>query len=410
MASITTFFGAQGGGGISGSGAEGEVAYFDSANSVDSNSALYWDTSGSGLVIGALAPAPGVAVARIQAYGISDPSGSLLALYAGNVWGNTPIMRLSEKGTLYLSSNAGVSGLTKNVFIGADTIGAAATSSSSNNIIIGHETDTSPAPGVLVSTGDLNILIGSGAGSSVTSGSSNISIGLSAGRNISNGGANVIIGASAGSSYNGSNAVFLGSNSGKDATNGLNIVSVGNGALGSLTSGSKDTAIGATAGAGITTTSDNTFVGFQAGRYRGAAPDVNTNSVQGVYIGSDTKSIAAGGATNEIVIGYNAVGNGSNSVTLGHTTVTNTYLRGDINLVEGGDIVLGTTTGTQIGTAASQKLSLWGKTPIVQPATGGSSATVLSPGGGNTIKTDDTFDGYTLAQVVKALRDIGVLA
>lgn len=409
MASITTFFSTQGGGGISGSGAEGEVAYFDSANSVDSNSALYWDTAGSGLVIGALAPAPGVAVARIQAYGISDAGGSLLALYAGNVWGNTPIMRLSEKGTLYLSSNAGTGGLNKNIFIGADTIGAVATFGSSNNVIIGHETDTSPAPGVLVSTGDFNILIGSGAGSSVTSGSANISIGPSAGRNISNGGANVTIGASAGSSYNGSNAVFLGSNAGKDATNGLNIVSVGNAALFSLTNGSKNTAIGSSSGAGITTTSDNTFVGFQAGRYRGAAPDVNTNSVQGVYVGSDTKSIAAGGATNEIVIGYNAVGNGSNSVTLGHTTVTSTYLRGDIHLENSPSIYFSTVTGTSIGSAPTEKFSFYGVAPIVQPDNLITSATVVH-GSGQAVKDDSTFGGYTIGQIVKALQTLGLLA
>lgn len=70
----------------------------------------------------------------------------------------------------------------------------------------------------------------------------------------------------------------------------------------------------------------------------------------------------------------------------------------------------GTAYGTKIGSAANQKLALWGATPIVQPTTGGASATVASPGAGNTVKTDDTFDGYTLAQVVKALRNAGVLA
>lgn len=47
---------------------------------------------------------------------------------------------------------------------------------------------------------------------------------------------------------------------------------------------------------------------------------------------------------------------------------------------------------------------------IYQETTGVGSATVASPGAGNTIKTDDTFDGYTLQQVVKALRNLGILA
>jgi hypothetical protein len=38
---------------------------------------------------------------------------------------------------------------------------------------------------------------------------------------------------------------------------------------------------------------------------------------------------------------------------------------------DGANIAVGTSTGTQIGTSASQKLALWGKTPVVQQ-TGGS--------------------------------------
>jgi hypothetical protein len=74
------------------------------------------------------------------------------------------------------------------------------------------------------------------------------------------------------------------------------------------------------------------------------------------------------------------------------------------------NIVTDTTTGTKIGTATTQKLGFWNATPVVQPTTAVGSATVNSPGGGNTIKTDDTFDGYTVAQIVKALRDTGILA
>lgn len=35
---------------------------------------------------------------------------------------------------------------------------------------------------------------------------------------------------------------------------------------------------------------------------------------------------------------------------------------------EGGNIEVGTATGTQLGTAAGEKLGLWGATPDVQPA------------------------------------------
>jgi hypothetical protein len=83
---------------------------------------------------------------------------------------------------------------------------------------------------------------------------------------------------------------------------------------------------------------------------------------------------------------------------------------GGITLGDAQNIAFNTTTGTKIGTATTQKLSFWNATPIVQPTTAVSSATVASPGGGVNIKTDDTFDGYTIAQVVKALRNAGLLA
>lgn len=41
---------------------------------------------------------------------------------------------------------------------------------------------------------------------------------------------------------------------------------------------------------------------------------------------------------------------------------------GNITLADGTNIVVNTTTGTQIGTAVTQKVGFWGATPIVQPA------------------------------------------
>jgi len=83
---------------------------------------------------------------------------------------------------------------------------------------------------------------------------------------------------------------------------------------------------------------------------------------------------------------------------------------GGITLGDAQNIAFNTTTGTKIGAATTQKLSFWNATPIVQPTTAVASATVASPGGGTNMKTDDTFDGYTIAQVVKALRNAGLLA
>lgn len=74
-----------------------------------------------------------------------------------------------------------------------------------------------------------------------------------------------------------------------------------------------------------------------------------------------------------------------------------------------GDIEFNTTTGTKIGMATNQKIGFWNATPIVQPTTAIAAAT-LTGGGGATITDTDTFDGYTLKQIVKALRNSGLLA
>lgn len=52
-----------------------------------------------------------------------------------------------------------------------------------------------------------------------------------------------------------------------------------------------------------------------------------------------------------------------NSVADGDLSVSN-----DINIADAGNIIVGTTTGTEIGTAAAQKLGFFGVTPVVQQA------------------------------------------
>jgi len=79
-------------------------------------------------------------------------------------------------------------------------------------------------------------------------------------------------------------------------------------------------------------------------------------------------------------------------------------------IVDSKNIELGTTTGTKIGTATSQKLAFWNATPIVQPTTGIAESAFVENSGGVNVNDDSTFDGYTLRQVVKALRDAGLLA
>jgi len=70
--------------------------------------------------------------------------------------------------------------------------------------------------------------------------------------------------------------------------------------------------------------------GYYAGAY--ATGDANNEtSTNSVYLGAETKAFADGD-DNEIVIGYDATGIGSNSVVLGNSSVETTVLRGDVGI------------------------------------------------------------------------------
>ncbi|RTK92581.1 MAG: hypothetical protein EKK61_04045 [Rickettsiales bacterium] len=73
------------------------------------------------------------------------------------------------------------------------------------------------------------------------------------------------------------------------------------------------------------------------------------------------------------------------------------------------DFVFGTTTGTKFGTNTTQKIGFWNATPIVQPTTAVVAATFVANTSG-IVNDTATFDGYTTGQVVRALRDAGLLA
>ena len=74
-------------------------------------------------------------------------------------------------------------------------------------------------------------------------------------------------------------------------------------------------------------------LGRDAGRFSSAGNLLTAS--ESIFIGFNSKSLNTS-STNEIVIGANAVGEGDNTVTLGHTTITSTRLRG---AVKGGSFV-----------------------------------------------------------------------
>ncbi len=113
-------------------------------------------------------------------------------------------------------------------------------------------------------------------------------------------------------------------------TTGINNTANGYQALFSNTTGSSNTANGVNALFSNTTGTYNTANGVDAGRYISTGEN-NETSNNSVYEGYDTRALASGD-TNEIVIGASARGNGSNSVTLGNTSITKTILQGNVGI------------------------------------------------------------------------------
>ncbi len=87
---------------------------------------------------------------------------------------------------------------------------------------------------------------------------------------------------------------------------------------------------------------------------------------------------------------------------------------GDSTYGEGQDIAFGTTTGTKIGTGATQKLGFYGATPVVQYATEGT-VTGFTAGSGTAAKDDSVYTGdfgtraYTVGDIVKCLKTVGLM-
>lgn len=102
-------------------------------------------------------------------------------------------------------------------------------------------------------------------------------------------------------------------------------------------------------------------------------------------------------------------GTAASGITLGTDVQLYRSAADTLALGDGDSLAVGTTTGTKLGTATTQKLGLWNATPIVQPTTAGTAATFVA---NTSLLANDTatFDGYTIGQVVKALRNFGLLA
>jgi hypothetical protein len=170
------------------------------------------------------------------------------------------------------------------------------TSSRVGGVAIGYNVMKNLSQSASTNNGVYNSGVGYGALESVTTGNFNTAFGLLALNKLTTGGSNAA----------------LGTSTLENATTTSSTLGIGDGALRFLTSGSDNVAIGSNAG---------TF-------------DKNDNQLneinQSVLIGRLIKPTAT--STNEIILGYAAVGQGSNSVMLGNSSITKTILNGNVGI------------------------------------------------------------------------------
>jgi hypothetical protein len=157
----------------------------------------------------------------------------------------------------------------------------------------------------------------------------NVAVGTGAGRYNTTGLGNVYLGYEAG--YNSTTAsgnVYIGFQTGKAGTSGQSNVAIGNSAAISNTTGIGNLSLGYTAGQHLTTSGYTVNVGANAGKENADASN-RTSGNYNVYIGPNTKG-SINGTTNENVFGNGAIGEGTNTVRLGNTAITEVVTSGDV--------------------------------------------------------------------------------
>ena len=198
-------------------------------------------------------------------------------------------------------------------------------SGTSNNVAIGYNT---LAAGI---SGGSNIAVGTYALQNNSTASYNVGIGYETLKNTTTGGSNTAVGRGAMlSNTSGDVNTAVGESALISNTNGRYNTSIGVQSQELNTTGQSNTAIGVAAIDRNTGGNNNAVLGAFAGRYIADGTTYNTAIDNSILIGASAKPLA-NNANNEIVIGYNAIGNGSNSVTLGNTSITSVKTSGALN-------------------------------------------------------------------------------
>jgi hypothetical protein len=286
-------------------------------------------TSGGNVGIGTTAP-----TSRLQVQGSgatnattafrvenANASGSMVVLDDGNVGigTTTPTEKLSVVGKIDLNDGG------NSVFIGTGA-GLNDDASNNQNVGVGYQSLRSNTTGAGNTANGFNSLYAN------TTGTYNTANGYNALRFNTTGGNNTANGFQAlYSNTTGTNNTANGFYSLYSNTTGVNNTANGVYSLFSNTTGNNNTANGVYSLFSNTTGGYNIATGRDAGRFISDGTTANTITDNSVYLGYNTKALADN-QTNQIVIGYEATGIGSNTVVLGNDSIVTTALKGNVGI------------------------------------------------------------------------------
>ena len=182
-------------------------------------------------------------------------------------------------------------------------------------------------------TGSGNTGVGSTALGNNTSGNNNVAIGDDALRLSVTASTNTAVGAQSLHSVTSQGNVGVGYRALEGGTTGTSNTGLGAYSLKSAGTSSQNTAVGNSAMENIASGNGrNIAVGVSAGSLYGTGLGIAlTVCNDSIFIGNSTRALGTGGS-NEIVIGQGALGNGSNTITLGNANNEETHLTGVVVL------------------------------------------------------------------------------
>ncbi|MEO6721440.1 MAG: hypothetical protein ABIN67_13815 [Ferruginibacter sp.] len=219
-----------------------------------------------------------------------------------------------------------------NVTVGTTNFGYQAGGAGTNgNTAIGYK-----AGAALTATTDArNVAIGNLAFNAATTSLHNVIIGASAGKSLTASNDNTVVGFEALLTADGGGLqTAVGAYAMRNATYGGGNVAVGDSALYNLTSGNSNVGVGSGSLYSVQSSNCNVALGKDAGRYYGGTTNAMVCS-NSVFIGYNTQTLGQS-QTNQIVIGYSAIGIGSNTTIIGNSSTTDAAIWGSL--------MLGTTT------------------------------------------------------------------